>query len=149
MKTTLLFLSVFLSTTIFSQVIFVDNFGGVYPIDNPGAVWFDINSDGEDDIKLWNHTAIVDPLCLSESGATITCGEGVRAMFQGWSNDFGQNLVNTNGNVADTIGIDCSGTVLDVNDSWGINSGIYFGCSLTEVTPPNNFNLLSCTVFNC
>ena len=133
MKTTLLFLSLFLSTTIFSQVIFVDNFGGVYPIDNPGAVWFDINSDGEDDIKLWNHTAIVDPLCLSESGATITCGEGVRAMFQGWTNDFGQNLVNTNGNVADTIGIDCSGTVLDVNDSWGINSGIYFGCSLTEL----------------
>ena len=54
-------------------------------------------------------------------------------MFQGWTNDFGQNLVNTNGNYADTIGIDCSGSVLDVTDNWGVNSGLYFGCSISEL----------------
>ena len=133
MKTTLLFLSVFLTTTIFSQVIFVDNFGGVYSLDNPVTVFFDINADGEDDIRLWNNSFIADPLCLSETGVTITCGEAVRAMFQGWTNDFGQNLVNTNGNYADSIGIDCSGSVLDVTDNWGVNSGLYFGCSISEL----------------
>ena len=59
MKTTLLFLSLFLTTTILSQVVFVDNFDGVYTAPTPPPSQyiqhpFDINNDGELDIKKKN-----------------------------------------------------------------------------------------------
>ena len=58
MKTTLLFLSVFLTTTIFSQVVFVDYFDGVYsaPVPPPSQYVYhplDINDDGQMDINIY------------------------------------------------------------------------------------------------
>jgi hypothetical protein len=48
MKSTLLFLSVFLSATLFGQIVFVDNFDGVYSYGNE-SWYFDMNSDGTND----------------------------------------------------------------------------------------------------
>ena len=56
MKTRLLFLFVFLSTAIFSQIIFVDNFDGACPHTESVDTWyFDIDSDGQDDVRFTQH----------------------------------------------------------------------------------------------
>ena len=134
MKTTLLFLSVFLSTTILSQVVFVDHFDAVYSFQNPISAYFDINSDGENDIRMWNTSTISSMDCISTTNENIQCNSGIRGYFQGFSNTYGQNLVNTNGGYADSAGIDCSNDdELNILDSWGINGGIHYGCSFSEL----------------
>jgi len=56
MKLVLLTLSVFITSVISSQIIFVDYFDGVCPHSESIDTWyFDIDSDGQDDVRFTQH----------------------------------------------------------------------------------------------
>ena len=133
MKTTLLFLSVFLSVSLFGQIVFVDNFDGVYsaPVPPPSQYLdfpFDINSDGENDIELY-YEAI--------SGTSNCDGNPIgpvihSVFFRGLSNVYGDNKVHCISEPVIGSGIDCNGDVLDLNDLWFESSKIHRGEFLNE-----------------
>ena len=88
MKTTLLFLSVFLTTSLLGQIIYVDNFDGVYPYDN--LSWaFDLNSDGFEDLAFYQTAS------------------GPWNRFQGTVSPVGANKVQVN-NSLDENSVDCT-----------------------------------------
>ena len=114
MKTTLLFLSVFLSVSLFGQIIYVDNFDGVYPFTTSDVSYeFDLNGDSQDDVRLYFGTWANN--CFNGTNS----GPSVRFKF------LGQNLVNGSG--SQSLGIDCANDTLDIMDTWNSESMIFVG----------------------
>jgi hypothetical protein len=118
MKKRFLGITLVISQSLIGQIVYVDNFDGVYPA-TQGLVTYnlDLNIDGQVDVKLyfgsWNNS------CFNGS----TSGPAVR--FISNTNTFGQNLVNGNGN--GVMGIDCTNDTLNMYDSWSATSMIYAG----------------------
>ncbi len=53
MKTIILSLTIFITSALSSQIIFVDYFNGVCPHSESVDTWyFDIDSDGQDDVRF-------------------------------------------------------------------------------------------------
>ena len=134
MKTTLLLLSVFLTTTIFSQVVFVDYFDGVYsaPVPPPSQYVhhpLDINDDGEMDIELYFESLSV--VSSTACNDTLLGGLLYRVYFEGLSNSFGDNKVHCIDDPSLGTGVDCNGEVLDITDLWNNSAKIHNGGFLT------------------
>ena len=111
------------SNTIFSQIIYVDNFDGVYPYPSVTTQYFfDINNDQVNDIKL----QMTQFGALGNSTCAGTTGVPRLASFQGFNNTIGQNKVN-GPNSAIVVGIDCTNDTLNAFDLWNNTSNIYYG----------------------
>ena len=106
-----------LANTVYGQLIYVDNFDGVYPYSTSSTFNFDINADGQNDIRLWRYSSTSSVTC---SGGSSTAKYG---NFRGLSNTYGLNLLNGNGQ--STIGIDCTNDTLNINDIWNEYSSLY------------------------
>jgi hypothetical protein len=102
--------TLFLTNILFGQLTYVDNFDGVYPYSGASTFNFDINSDGQNDIRLWRFSSTSSVTCNGTSSlAKYAC-------FRGLTNTYGLNLMNGNG--SSIIGIDCTNDTLNINDSW-------------------------------
>lgn len=105
------------SNAILAQITYVDNFDGVYPMSSSSTFNFDINNDGQNDLRLWRYS----------STSLINCsGVGSNAKygtFRGITNTFGLNLVNGNGN--GIIGVDCTNDTLNILDTWSEYSELF------------------------
>ena len=110
MKKTLLILALSLINNLFSQLTYVDNFDGVYPYSGASTFNFDINSDGQNDIRLWRFSSTSNVTC---NGTSSLAKYG---NFRGLTNTYGLNLLNGNG--SSIIGVDCTNDTLNINDSW-------------------------------
>ena len=110
MKKTLLILALSLINNLFSQLTYVDNFDGVYPYSAASTFNFDINGDGQNDLRLWRFSSTSNATC---NGATSLAKYGI---FRGLTNTYGLNLLNGNG--LSSIGVDCTNDTLNINDSW-------------------------------
>jgi len=110
MKKTLLILALSLINNLFSQLTYVDNFDGVYPYSGASTFNFDINSDGQNDIRLWRFSSTSNVTC---NGTSSLAKYG---NFRGLTNTYGLNLLNGNG--LSIIGVDCTNDTLNINDSW-------------------------------
>ena len=110
MKKTLLILALSLINNLFSQLTYVDNFDGVYPYSGASTFNFDINSDGQNDIRLWRFSSTSNVTC---NGTSSLAKYG---NFRGLTNTYGLNLLNGNG--LSSIGVDCTNDTLNINDSW-------------------------------
>ena len=119
MKTTLLFLSVFLTTSIIGQIVFVDNFDGVYPYGNDSWV-FDLNSDGFDDLLFYQ------------------TGSGPYNHFQGKVNSIGANKVQSvSGNPA--FSIDCTNDTIGAFTSlWNSKSYLWYPAEQFDIGVGNH-----------
>ena len=132
MKTTLLFLSVFLSASLFGQIVFVDNFDGVYTAPTPPPTQytqhpFDINNDGELDIDLYFESLSVSShVCDGQPISNL-----FKFYFQGRTNSFGINKVHCIDDPNLGTGVDCNGEVLDITDLWNNSAKIHDGGFLT------------------
>tara|TARA_S200002703_G_scaffold143431_1_gene136477 strand:- start:199 stop:873 length:675 start_codon:yes stop_codon:yes gene_type:complete len=100
MKTTLLFISILLTSSLFGQIVFVDNFDGVYLYGSANENWyFDINGDGEDDIRFTQQ------------------GNQPFNFFAGVTSTLGENKVQVNNSV-DEFSIDCSNDTINAFTSF-------------------------------
>ena len=103
MKTTLLFLSIFFTTSIIGQIVFVDNFDAVYPYGNE-TWYFDINDDGQNDFRFNQQ------------------GSGPYNVIVGINTTLGENKVQVN-NAVDEHTVDCMNDTIDVFTSfWNENA---------------------------
>mgnify|MGYP003147176787 CR=1 FL=1 len=99
MKTTLLFLSVFSISSFFGQIVFVDNYDGVYSYGNES--WsFDMNSDGVDDFVFrqvgsgpYNLFEAIGGSKIQANNAsddlTVDCSSDTIGLFTSFWNDKG------------------------------------------------------------
>jgi hypothetical protein len=106
-----------LCNTVYGQITYVDNFDGVYPYSTSSTFNFDINSDGQNDIRLWRYSLSSSTSC---NGTSSIAKYG---NFRGLANTYGLNLLNGNGQ--STMGIDCSNDTLNINDIWNEYSSLY------------------------
>ncbi len=115
----------FLASTLYGQITYVDNFDGVYPYPTSVDANYnlDLNNDQLIDVKLFmNYTSATSNPCTSVFGN----GGYVTSSFQGVLNSIGQNKVN--GPTSTTIvGIDCTGDTLNAFDLWNNNNNLYRG----------------------
>jgi len=111
----------FITNNALSNIVYVDNFDAVYPY--PSATTsddFDINGDGENDIRLQILYGTSSFTCGSTSGS------GHRtAIFRGLTNTYGENKVN--GPFNTDVGYDCTSDTLNAFDEWNTNSRLYWG----------------------
>ncbi len=109
-----------------AQIVYVDNFDGVYPYPTSGSVTynFDINNDQLNDVKLYmNYLPSANP---NLNCGNLTGSNYVTAYFQGLNNTIGQNKVN--GPVSSTIvGIDCTNDTLNAFDFWNNSNSLFRG----------------------
>lgn len=124
MKILFFMLTLFLSMFSFTQLVYVDNFDGVYPYPTTSTSQYsiDINNDQLVDVKLvmtYGSAGIV--YCGSTNGNT-----NVTASFQGFNNAIGQNKVNSPVS-ATVVGIDCVNDTLNAFDQWNNTSKLYYG----------------------
>jgi hypothetical protein len=117
MKTIYFLLMLIASNPIFSQITYVDNFDGVYPMSSSSTFNFDLNNDGQNDLRLWRYAGVNSINC-NGVGSSAKWGT-----FRGIANSFGLNLVNGNGN--GTLGIDCANDTLNILDTWSEYSELY------------------------
>jgi hypothetical protein len=109
-----------LCNTVYGQITYVDNFDGVYPYSTASTFNFDINADGQNDIRL-TRSAFTNPNIVTCSGyGSLGTKYGY---FYGLSNTYGQNSVNGNG--TSILGIDCTGDTLNILDTWNNTSKLY------------------------
>ena len=106
----LLIPALLVTNSFFSQLTYVDNFDGVYPYSGASTFNFDINGDGQNDIRLWRFSSTSNVTC---NGTTSLAKYG---NFRGLTNTYGLNLMNGNG--SSIIGVDCTNDTLNINDSW-------------------------------
>jgi hypothetical protein len=118
----------FVSSTIFGQIIYVDNFDGVYPYPTSGSgsgnYNLDLNNDQLNDVKL-------SMTYSSSTSITINCGSTtgtgyVTSTFQGILNTIGQNKVNGPAST-NNVGLDCTGDTLNAFDLWNNQNNLYRG----------------------
>jgi hypothetical protein len=138
MKKLILLPFVALNFLVYSQLTYVNNFDGVYPYVSLGSSTYnlDINSDGQNDVLLkMAYSNNVFASCNIPGVGSISCTSSVKGVFEGITNSFGTNKINSTIYSGNTATIDCSGDTLNNLDSW-INGGfIYYGCG------PGNFCL--------
>ena len=109
----LLIPALLVANSFFGQLTYVDNFDGVYPFPTAQVLVdynFDINSDGQNDIRF------------SSNGVSASYKGG---SFSAISNSFGQNKINLISNGGITL--DCTNDTLNPLDSWQNGIGyVYF-----------------------
>lgn len=117
MKKLILFSILLLSLSVKGQITYHNNFNGVYPLSMSTTFYnFDINGDGQNDIKIIYEN-------YGNSSCNNSTGYLVKTRFEGVNNSFGQNKVNGNG--FGPIGIDCTNDTLNYLDIWNNESFIY------------------------
>jgi hypothetical protein len=126
----------YLLLTVYSsgQITYVDNFDAVYPYVSSGTMMynFDIDSDGNNDVMLrMKLTLNLSSVCNIPGYGNQSCSNSVAATFEGLSNSFGSNKINSASVVNNTPTLDCTGDTLNILDSWNSTGWIYRGC-----TPP-------------
>jgi hypothetical protein len=108
----LLTLALLVTNSLFGQLTYVDNFDGVYPYPTAQVLVdynFDINSDGQNDIRF------------SSNGASASYKKGY---FSAILNSFGQNKINLISNGGITL--DCTNDTLNPLDSWQNGDGYVY-----------------------
>jgi hypothetical protein len=117
-----------LSKVTISQITYVDNFDGVYPLapfNNTSyntSQNFDLNNDGQLDIELYWNVIAATSYCTTPP-VTPTIWE---ISFKAKNNVYGLNKVNCS-NVTTSLGIDCTNDTLNSNDQWNNLSLIHKG----------------------
>lgn len=123
MKTLITLLTILLSTSLISQIVYFDNNDAVYTVPPPSGSTtstshtFDVNQDGTNDIIL--NFIVGGGTCLGGSGPSATC------RFMATT----PNRLNTiGGGGANPLTIDCTNDTLNVFDDWtSANALIYQG----------------------
>ena len=128
MKNLYLLLFLIASKPIFAQITYVDYFDAVYPLPPYNNSSFntsqnlDLNNDGQFDIQLfWNIVGGYTTCNSTSVGVPLN-----HLYFQGKTNSFGQNKVNSS-SITTVLGIDCINDTLNSNDSWNNSSMIHRG----------------------
>jgi hypothetical protein len=124
MKTIITALTILITSNLFSQLTYVDNFDGVYPLPTSGSMFYDLdlNNDQLNDVRIYfNQSATIPITC----GNTTGTGH-YTTYFKALSNTIGQNKIN-GPSATNVIGIDCTNDTLNVLDLWNIQSNLYLG----------------------
>lgn len=118
MKILITLLTLFLSTSLFAQIVYYDNNDAVYTVPSSTAFHeFDLNQDGTNDIDL-------NFLKITQS---YSCGG-----FSSSAYDFvrfralGSNKLNTEGGGTNPLTIDCSNDTLDIFDDWTADNALIY-----------------------
>ena len=123
MKTIYFLLMLIASKPILSQITYVDNFDGVYPLPI-GTMYYDLdlNNDQLNDVRInFNHTATIPLTCGSTTGTGY-----ITTSFKALTNTIGQNKIN-GPSALNGIGIDCTNDTLNVLDLWNTQSNLFMG----------------------
>lgn len=128
MKTILVALTILITSNVYCQLTYVDNFDAVYPLAPFNNVGYntnqslDLNNDGQLDIDLYWNVVGGYTFCNSvQVGIPIWYVE-----FKGKTNNFGVNKVNSS-NITTALGIDCTNDTLNSNDPWFNSSLLHKG----------------------
>jgi Secretion system C-terminal sorting domain len=131
MKITFTFVKIFLSLTIYSQIVYVDKFDAVYPPSLTGIKNYelDINNDNENDIMIEfkkNDSPADQISCPKVGGGTIGGSGWSSLYFFSLSNISGTNKLNAKLS-SSAISLDCTNDTLNINDEWNNTAKIYKG----------------------
>lgn len=128
MKKLILLPFVALNFLVFSQLTYVNNFDGVYPLpvyqntSSSTPYSFDINNDGQLDVELLLNYVGGYTICNSvQVGVPFN-----QYFFSGKTNVYGTNKVNSS-SIANTLGLDCTNDTLNSLDLWNNASLLYKG----------------------